>query len=48
VLGAIALLGLEETLGLLTEHSHFYVGLALLAVVLFAPRGLAGLLERKP
>lgn len=47
VLGALALLGLEEALGLLTEHSHFYVGLALLAVVLFAPRGLAGLLERK-
>jgi branched-chain amino acid transport system permease protein len=48
VLGALALLGLEEMLGMLTEHSHFYVGLALLAVVLFAPRGLAGLLERKP
>jgi branched-chain amino acid transport system permease protein len=47
VFGALALLGLEEALGLLTEHSHFYVGLALLAVVLFAPRGLAGLLERK-
>ena len=43
VLGAIALLGLEEALGRLTEHSHLYVGLALLAVVLFAPRGLAGL-----
>lgn len=43
VLGAIALLGLEEALGQLTEHSHFYVGLALLAVVLFAPQGLAGL-----
>jgi len=47
VLGAIALLGLEEALGLVTGHSHFYVGLALLAVALFAPRGLAGLLERK-
>lgn len=43
VLGAIALLGLEEALGRFTEHSHLYVGLALLAVVLFAPRGLAGL-----
>jgi branched-chain amino acid transport system permease protein len=48
VFGAIALLGLEEALGQLTGHSHFYVGLVLLAVVLFAPRGLAGLLERKP
>jgi branched-chain amino acid transport system permease protein len=43
VLGAIALLGLEEALGLATAYAHFYVGLALLAVVLFAPRGLAGL-----
>ena len=43
VLGAIALLGLEEALGLATEFAHFYLGLALLAVVLFAPRGLAGL-----
>lgn len=43
VLGAIALLGLEEALGLTTEYAHFYIGLALLAVVLFAPRGLAGM-----
>lgn len=43
VLGAMALLGLEEVLGRVTEYSHFYVGLALLAVVLFAPHGLAGL-----
>lgn len=48
VLGAIALLGLEEVLGRFTEHSHLYVGLALLAVVLFAPRGLAGLWTRRP
>lgn len=47
VLGAVALLGIEEALGRLTEHSHFYVGLALLAVVLFAPRGLAGLWVRQ-
>ncbi|MDO9602247.1 MAG: branched-chain amino acid ABC transporter permease, partial [Rhodocyclaceae bacterium] len=46
VLGAIALLGLEEVLGRVTEHSHFFVGLALLAVVLFAPHGLAGLAGR--
>jgi branched-chain amino acid transport system permease protein len=43
VLGALALLGLEEALGLMTGYAHFYIGLALLAVVLFAPRGLAGL-----
>jgi branched-chain amino acid transport system permease protein len=43
VFGAIALLGLEEALGLMTEYAHLYIGLALLAVVLFAPNGLAGL-----
>ena len=47
VLGAITLLGLEEILGRVTEHSHFYVGIALLGVVLFAPRGLAGLWGRQ-
>jgi branched-chain amino acid transport system permease protein len=45
VLGAIALLGLEEALGLMTEYAHLAIGLALLAVVLFAPRGLAGLAQ---
>lgn len=48
VLGALALLGLEEALGRITEHSHLYVGLALLAVVLHAPHGLAGLTGRRP
>lgn len=43
VIGALVLLGLEEALGLTTEYAHFYIGLALLAVVLFAPHGLAGL-----
>lgn len=51
VLGAFALLGLEEALGLMTEYSHLIIGLALLGVVLFAPHGLAGLvgpLRRRP
>lgn len=43
VLGAFALLGLEEALGLMTEYAHLVIGLALLGVVLFAPHGLAGL-----
>jgi branched-chain amino acid transport system permease protein len=43
VLGAFVLLGLEEILAQVTEHSHLYIGLILLAVVLYAPRGLAGL-----
>lgn len=46
--GALALLGLEELLAAFTIHGHLYVGLALLAVVLFAPRGLAGLKRKAP
>jgi branched-chain amino acid transport system permease protein len=46
--GALALLGLEELLAAFTIHGHLYVGLALLAVVLFAPRGLAGLTRKVP
>jgi branched-chain amino acid transport system permease protein len=44
LLGAATLLGLEEWLAGVTEHSALYVGLALLLVVSFAPRGIAGLL----
>ena len=47
VLGAIVLLGLEEALGLMTEYAHLTIGLALLTMVLFAPRGLAGLVKRR-
>ena len=47
VIGALTLLGLEEALGRLTEHSHLYVGIILLLVVLFAPHGLAGLRVRR-
>jgi len=42
-IGAVVLLGLEEILAQVSDHGHFYVGLLLLAVVLFAPRGLAPL-----
>lgn len=49
VLGAAVLLLLEETLSSYTEHWSFYVGWVLLAVVLFAPRGLSGMLAgRRP
>ena len=48
VLGAITLLSLEEALGQYTEHGHLFIGLAMLAVVLYAPRGLAGLAGRRP
>lgn len=43
VIGAAALLILEETISAYTIHWQFYVGWILLAVVLFAPKGLTGL-----
>lgn len=43
VVGAVVLLVLEETLVGFTEHWHIALGLLLLAVVLFAPRGVAAL-----
>jgi branched-chain amino acid transport system permease protein len=47
VAGAFALLVLEEVLAALTDYWHLPLGLALLAVVFLAPRGLAGLLARR-
>lgn len=47
VLGATALLLLEELLVGFTEHWHIALGLLLLGVVLFAPRGLAALFGRR-
>jgi branched-chain amino acid transport system permease protein len=44
VLGAAALLVLEEVISAYTVHWQFYVGWVLLLIVLFAPRGLVGLL----
>jgi branched-chain amino acid transport system permease protein len=43
-IGAAALLLLQEVLAAQTEHWEFWTGWVLLAVVLFARRGLAGLL----
>ena len=45
VLGAFTLLSLEEILGAHTEHSMVYIGPFLIVVVLFAKRGLYGLLN---
>jgi branched-chain amino acid transport system permease protein len=47
LVGAAALLLLEDTLSGWTEHWHLYVGIFLVLVVLFAKRGLAGLLHGK-
>jgi len=44
--GAAALLLLQELLSAHTQHWEFWTGWVLLAVVLFARRGLAGLLAR--
>lgn len=45
VIGAVALLVLEEIVSGYTIHWQLGVGAVLLAIVLFAPRGLAGLAE---
>lgn len=50
IAGAAVLLGLEEILRMYTEYWHLPLGVLLLAVVLFAPRGLAavpGALHRR-
>jgi branched-chain amino acid transport system permease protein len=47
VVGALMLLVLEEALAAWTDVWHLPLGLALLAVVFFAPRGIAGLLARQ-
>jgi branched-chain amino acid transport system permease protein len=44
----LLLLTLEDVFAEYTVHWQFYVGWILLAVVLMAPQGLAGLFKRKP
>ncbi len=46
VVGAIVLLLLEEVVAGYTIHWQFWVGWVLLAIVLYAPRGLVGLMAR--
>jgi branched-chain amino acid transport system permease protein len=47
ILGALALLLLEEILAGYTEYWHLPLGMLLLAVVFLAPHGLSGWLERR-
>jgi len=47
LIGAVALLVLEELVSGYTIHWQLGVGAVLLAIVLFAPQGLAGLLARR-
>jgi branched-chain amino acid transport system permease protein len=46
VLGAAVLLVLEEVVSAYTVHWQFWVGWVLLAIVLYAPKGLVGLIRR--
>ena len=47
VVGAAVMLLLEEFLRLYTDYWHLPLGVLLLAIVLFAPRGLAGMFLRR-
>jgi branched-chain amino acid transport system permease protein len=47
VLGAFALLLLEDVLSAMTQHWQIILGPILILVVLFAKRGLAGLLPEE-
>ncbi|MSQ21325.1 MAG: branched-chain amino acid ABC transporter permease [Betaproteobacteria bacterium] len=46
VIGAFVLLFLDELISPYTIFSKLYVGLVLLVIVLFAPHGIAGLIEK--
>ena len=46
VIGAFVLLFLDELISPYTIYSKLYVGLVLLAIVLFAPQGIAGLVAK--
>ena len=48
VLGAVALLGLEEILSAYFSYWQFVLGIVLLGAVIAFPKGLAGLLDRRP
>jgi branched-chain amino acid transport system permease protein len=48
IFGAFALLSLEELLSSYTEHWQLYLGLILIVIVLFAKRGIYGLLGPAP
>ena len=47
VVGAVVLLLLEESLVGVTEHWHIILGLLLMAIVLFAPKGVAALFRKR-
>jgi len=48
LIGAVVLLALEETTSAYTIYWQLGVGLVLLAIVLFAPQGIAGWFAPRP
>ncbi len=48
LIGAVIILVLEEVISAYTIFWQLWVGLILLAIVLFAPQGIAGLFDRRP
>ncbi len=48
LIGAVIMLVLEEVISAYTIFWQLWVGLILLAIVLFAPQGIAGLFDRRP
>ena len=48
LIGAVIMLVLEEAISTYTIFWQLWVGLILLAIVLFAPQGIAGLFDRRP
>jgi branched-chain amino acid transport system permease protein len=46
VIGAVVVLLLEEWLSIFTTHWRMGLGLVLILVVLFSPKGIGGLVER--
>jgi len=47
IYGSVALVGLRTVLGSWTEHYHMIIGALFMLAVIFMPRGIAGLFERK-
>jgi len=47
IIGAIAYAGLQEQLARVTDYWRLLLGLVILALVLFFPRGLAGAFRRE-
>lgn len=47
-IGALLFAGMQEAFGLMTKHWHLLMGIVIVLLVFVAPRGVMGLLERRP